>query len=278
MKLRQKDCARRDVAERLAATLDVPVGTVLPALWHWALFLDPVPASLLGGDGHRAKGQLMDTDPGLPARMWAGGSVTFHRPLDLDTDLERESRILDITEREGRSGRLRFVKLQHLIFAGDDLAIEEEQDLVYRAPGAPPAAACAAPPAPPRAHLRTITPDEILLFRFSALTFNAHRIHYDRAYATSVEHYPGLVVHGPLQAILLAGHLEASASPAAVIRHFAYRGHSPAFANRELRLEAWPDAEDPSAWRLQTRDPSGSICMSAQATLHPPASRSKQAA
>jgi len=273
----QRDFTSRDVAERLAATLDVTLGPVLPALWHWAFFPDAVPARLLGRDGHRAADQLIKIDPGLPARMWAGGRVMFHRALGLDAELARESRVMEIKDREGRSGRLRFVKLHHSIFAGDELAIEEEQDLVYRAPDAPRATAGIAPPAPPRAHLRTITPDEILLFRFSAITFNAHRIHYDRPYATSVERYPGLVVHGPLQAILLAGHL-AAACPGAVIRHFAYRGQNPAFVNQDLHLEAWHDEDDPRIWHLQTRDPEGAICMSAQATLHPDSSCTKKTA
>ncbi len=277
MTFRQNDAARKDVAERLAATLDVRLGDLWPPLWHWALFLDPAPASKLGQDGHRAHGQLIAPDPLLPARMWAGGRVKFHRPLAFDSELGRESSVIEVKEREGRSGRLRFVTLQHRIFAGDALAIAEEQDLVYRAPQGPRAAAGIAPPAPPGARLRTITPDEILLFRFSALTFNAHRIHYDLAYATSVEKYPGLVVHGPLQAILLAGHL-ASACPGATLLHFAYRGQSPAFANRELQLEAWPDAQDPSIWQLQTRDPSGCLCMSAQAAIQPPASPPKMEA
>jgi 3-methylfumaryl-CoA hydratase len=277
MMVQQWDSARSDVAERLAATLDVELENFLPACWHWALFTDPVPTRKLGRDGHRAEGGLIPCDPELPARMWAGGRIKFHRAVELGCVLRRETRIRDITEREGRSGRLRFVVLQHLVFAGEEVVIEEEQDLVYRQPAAPRMAAGAAPPAPPGAWRRATTPDEIMLFRFSALTFNAHRIHYDRDYATSVEHYPDLVVHGPLQAILLAGHL-AACRPGLVIRQFGYRAQGPAYVNRELHLEAWPDADDADAWHLHSRDPAGAICMSAHAVLHPSASQLGQTA
>jgi 3-methylfumaryl-CoA hydratase len=198
--------------------------------------------------------------------MWAGGRLTFFRDIGIGTTLRRESRISQTADREGRSGRLRFVTLRHSISADSGKVIEEEQDLVYRAPhglhhDAPPA-----PAAPPWACIRSIVPDEILLFRFSALTFNAHRVHYDLAYARDVEHYPGLLVHGPLQAILLADHL-GTVSPAGAIRQFDYRSQAPAFANRKLHLEAWPDAESQSTWHLQTRDPSGAICMKAKARI-----------
>jgi len=265
MMFEQTDYASADVVARLAACLDMQVGENLPPLWHWLLFLDPAPASALGPDGHRASGGPIRPDPELPARMWAGGSVQFHKIIPIGTQLRRATRVESITERQGRSGKLRFVTLQHSIFANTELLIEEHQNLVYRAATAPRAPALQAPAAPSGAFLHTITPDEILLFRFSALTYNAHRIHYDLPYTTTVEHYPGLVVHGPLQAILLASHLN-TATQGATIRHFDYRGQSPAFAGRPLQLEAWPNAENPATWHLQTRDPSGAICMTAEAT------------
>jgi 3-methylfumaryl-CoA hydratase len=276
MMFEQTDCASADVAARLSACLDMQTGENLPPLWHWLLFLDPAPASALGPDGHRASGGPVPLDPDLPARMWAGGNVQFHKPIPIGTILRRATRVADITERQGRSGKLRFVTLQHTIFSNDDLLIEERQNLVYRAAIAPRPQAAPAHAAPPGAFLRSITPDEIMLFRFSALTFNAHRIHYDLPYATTVEHYPGLVVHGPLQAILLAGHLANAMPEGAVIHHFDYRGLAPAFGGRPLNLEAWPaeawpNADHPATWHLQTRDPAGAICMSAQAkTGHPP--------
>ncbi len=266
MRLQQTDTVSEDVVARLAATLGVPIGGTLPALWHWLLFLDPVPANQLRSDGHRLEGDLVPNDPDLPIRMWAGCRTAFHGDVATGTLLRRESRVAGDKQRQGRSGKLRFLTVESKIFSDQNLVIEEQQDFVFRAPGAPRAAAPLAPPAPSDACLRIITPDEVLLFRFSALTFNAHRIHYDWTYATSVEGYPGLVVHGPLQAILLAGHLRA-ACPGAVIRKFVCRGLAPAFVGRKLQLEAWPDSDSPCAWKLQTRDPAGAICMQAQAII-----------
>ena len=263
----QTDNAHGEVVARLAATLGVQTGHTLPPLWHWILFLDPVPPSQLGRDGHRAEGGLIPIDPDLPNRMWAGGRVTFHDEIAIGARLHRETSVIADKERIGRAGKLRIITIRHRIFSDQGLAIEEEQDIVYLAPSLSRATSSPAPPAPPEACKRSIAPDEILLFRFSALTFNAHRIHYDRTYATSVEHYPDLVVHGPLQAILLARHLQ-TACPNASIRTFDYRAQAPAFVNRDLHLEAWRDANNPAAWTLQTRDPSGLVCMRAQAEIH----------
>jgi len=266
MMLQQTDYVGADVVTRLAATLGVQVHGTLPALWHWLFFLDPIPTHQLRPDGHRLEGGLIPNDPGLPIRMWAGCRTAFFGDVAIGTKLRRESSILGNKERAGRSGKLRFVTARHAIFSDHSLVIDEEQDFVYRAAGASRAAAALAPPAPSGACLRTMTPDEILLFRFSALTFNAHRIHYDWKYATTVEGYPGLVVHGPLQAILLAHHLE-TACPGVSIRKFECRGLAPAFVGQTLQLEAWCDADEPVAWNLQTRDPSGAICMQARAIL-----------
>ncbi len=252
----------------LAACLDLPgsaYATALPPLWHWLLFLDPVPTRALGTDGHRAQGGLVPRDPNLPARMWAGGRLRFLHHLAIGQNVSRESSVASVVERQGRSGVLRFVSLMHRIRHQASVLIEEEQDLVFRAPavaGARPAET--APPAPAGAVLDSMTPDALMLFRFSALTFNAHRIHYDLAYATQVEHYPGLVVHGPLQAILLAGHLNRTV-PNMRLRRFDFRAQSPAFAGETLHLEAWPDPGHPGKWHLQTRNPTGALCMTAVA-------------
>ena len=267
MRLQQTDSVGADAVTRLAASLGVQIDRTLPALWHWLFFLDPIPAHQLRPDGHRLEGGLIPNDPDLPIRMWAGCRTEFHGNVTIGTTLRRESSIIDNKERQGRSGKLRFITAKHTIISDHGLVIEEEQDFVYRAPGASRATAPLAPPAPAGACLRLITPDEVLLFRFSALTFNAHRIHYDWTYATAIEGYPGLVVHGPLQAILLAGHLEAACKGAS-IRTFECRGLVPAFAGRKLQLEAWCDADDPVAWNLQTRNPSGAICMQARAIIH----------
>ena len=265
--LQQTDYVGVDVVARLAATLGVQRNCTLPPLWHWLFFLDPIPANQLRPDGHRLEGGLIPNDPELPIRMWAGCRTKFHGNVAIGTKLRRESSIIGDKERQGRSGKLRFMTAKHIILSDHGPVIDEEQDFVYRAPGASRAAAPLAPLAPASACRRTITPDEILLFRFSALTFNAHRIHYDWNFATSVECYPDLVVHGPLQAILLAAHLEASC-PGASIRSFECRGLAPAFVRQKLQLEAWSDADDAVAWILQTRDPSGAICMQARATIH----------
>ena len=260
------ECVGADIVARLAATLGVHVEGKLPALWHWLFFLDPVPANQLRRDGHQAGGGLIPEDRDLPIRMWAGSRTKFHGDIAVGSTLRRESSLIGNRERDGRSGKLRIITIQHHIVSDQGVVIEEEQDLVYRASGASTAVAQTVPPPPSNACLHNITPDEILLFRFSAVTFNAHRIHYDRTYAVSVEGYPDLVVHGPLQAILLAGHLNA-ACPGAVIRKFECRGLAPAFVGRELQLEAWHDSDSSSVWNLQTRDPSGAICMQARATI-----------
>jgi 3-methylfumaryl-CoA hydratase len=193
--------------------------------------------------------------------MWAGGRIRFLQPVPIGGAASRASTVLDVKERNGSSGRLRFVKVQHLIRSSGDLLIEEEQDIVQLAPVATRAAGAEpAPAAPPHAVLREITPDQIMLFRFSALTYNAHRIHYDEPFARLVEHYPGLVVHGPLQAILLALHLH-EAADGRLMTSFDFRARAPAFCGRKLQLEAWQDG--PENWRAQSRDASGAICMSA---------------
>jgi 3-methylfumaryl-CoA hydratase len=266
MMFQQTDDVGADLVARLAATLGVDVERTLPALWHWLLFLDPVPTNQLRRDGHRAEGGLIPSDPELPIRMWAGSRTAFHGDVAIGAQLRRESSVIGNKAREGRTGKLRVITVRHRISSDHGLMIEEDQDFVYRASGPFRASAQPAPPPPPGACLRIVTPDEILLFRFSALTFNAHRIHYDRTYATSVEGYPDLVVHGPLQAILLAGHLRA-ANPGRVIRKFDCRGLAPAFVGRKLQLEAWCDTDRAVDWTLQTRDPSGVICMQAQAVI-----------
>jgi 3-methylfumaryl-CoA hydratase len=262
----QTDMVDAAVVARLAACLDMSAPSSLPPLWHWLFFLDAAPSHALSSDGHRGRGVHVHHDPDLPSRMWAGGRVSFFGPIAFGAPLRRESTVVNVRERQGRTGRLQFVTMQDRIFIGGDLVIEEEQDLVYRGGGAALVAPSSAPPAPPNAVVNTLTPNEVLLFRFSALTFNAHRIHYDLAYATMVEHYPGLVVHGPLQAVLLAEHLR-RAAPGVMLRRFEYRGHAPAFAGQALHLEAWPDTARHDVWHLQTRAPSGAVCLTAQAEI-----------
>lgn len=261
----QHDVAQCAPMARLAACHPLLAGLAeganLPPLWHWLHFLDAAPAADLGADGHRRRGGHIPLDPALPARMWAGGRLRLARVPVEGAPIRRQTRVLNIRDREGRSGKLRFVTLQHSVWDKAGLLVEEEQDLVFRAPATARQVPAPAPPAPDGAVLRTITPDPVLLFRFSALTFNAHRIHYDLEFARSAEHYPGLVVHGPLQIVLLTA-LLALAAPGATLRRLDFRGHAPAFAGHELTLLAWPV---PGHWHLQTRDPSGAVCMVAEA-------------
>jgi len=191
----------------LAATLDLDpqtfgTGDPLPMTWIWAFCTPAAPTRALDADGHEERGRFLPPI-GLPRRMWAGGRLESHAPLFIGAPARRESTILDITEKQGRTGKLVFVLVEHRIISGDTLCIREEQDIVYRE-AAQPGAAATPKSAPTNADFtETIKPNSNLLFRYSALTFNAHKIHLDRDYACDVEGYPGLVVHGPLIATLL---------------------------------------------------------------------------
>jgi 3-methylfumaryl-CoA hydratase len=205
----------------------------LPPLAHWLYFLGHARQSELGEDGHPKRGGFLPPVP-LPRRMWAGGRVTFHAPIAVGAAIERRSTIKDVTAKTGATGEMVFVTVNHEIFSHNGLAIGEEQDIVFRGmPKAPP------PPGKPDARTsqatRRIVPDPKLLFRFSALTFNAHRIHYDRDYARDVEAYPGLVVQGPLTAMLLMDHY-LRAHPAARISSFSFRALRPLFDNAPFDL------------------------------------------
>jgi len=226
----------------LSATLDrddppPAPGTVLPPLWHWLYFTPLTRQSELGEDGHARRGGFLPPVP-LPRRMWAGGRFDFHQPLRVGETVQRVSTLQDVTVKEGRSGALVFVCVRHEFSTAHGLALAEEHDIVYRdAPPPSPAGAGAAPgapqpaptPAPRDAQFsRLVEPDPVLLFRYSALTFNGHRIHYDRSYVTQVEGYPGLVVHGPLIATLLLDLLRRE-RPAATVKRFAFRALRPTF-------------------------------------------------
>ena len=194
----------------LHATLDDPVatvadGAVLPPLWHWLYFLPKVRQSEIGPDGHAKRGGFLPPVP-LPRRMWAGGQFEFRSPIRVGDRITRLSTIEDVKSKEGRTGSLVFVKVRHEVRCDGaaDPAIVEHHDIVYRAAQQPDDVAPPPQKAPSDADwTRRIVPDDVLLFRYSALTFNGHRIHYDRRYVTEVEGYPGLIVHGPLIATLL---------------------------------------------------------------------------
>ena len=216
----------------LTATLDRDDPDValldLPPCWHWLYFLPVHRQSEIGVDGHAKRGGFLPPVP-LPRRMWAGSQIEFLSPIREGQHIKRDSRIADLTIKEGRSGVLVFVKVKHDVYADNQLAIVEYHDIVYRDMPAATAPAPVPVPVPESPQWqRSITPDPVLLFRYSALTFNGHRIHYDRSYVTQEEGYPGLIVHGPLIATLLLDLLR-SELPDARVRHFSFKAVSPIF-------------------------------------------------
>ncbi len=247
----------------LARTLDLPdPGPALPPLWHWMLFQDWAPTSGLGPDGHPKRGDFLPPVD-LPRRMWAGGRVAFLAPLFIGEVATRTSTIASVSEKTGSTGRLAFVTVRHEIAGDAGVAVVDEHDIVYRdGEGEAVKPAPAAPPPPEGALQRDLRPGSVLLFRYSALTGNGHRIHYDLDYATREEGYPGLVVHGPLQATLLAGLAEQAGG--AKLAKFVYRARRPAFHDRNLTLLA---ARSGATVRVESRDDSGAICMDGEATL-----------
>lgn len=264
---RKTDVVTVGLADRFRATLGagaVAPGEALPLAIHWCLAPAAVPPEEIGGDGHPARGGFLPPVP-LPRRMWAGGELSFHRPLGVGDTVERLSRIADVTEKAGRSGRLVFVTVEHRISTDAGLAVSERQDLVYREAQAPAATSASGPAgqAAPRLADVSVTIDATttLLFRYSALTFNGHRIHYDRDYARDVEGYPGLVVHGPLQATLLVN-LAARINDGRPPRVFSYRGVTPLFDGAPFTVNAVRRAGGFDLWCADSR---GATTMTASA-------------
>jgi 3-methylfumaryl-CoA hydratase len=255
----------------MSATLDRPAerpaaGTALPSLWHWLYFLPLHRQSEIGPDGHAKRGGFLPPVP-LPRRMWAGSQFEFHAPLRIGDAIARTSTIADVTEKSGRTGPLVFVKVRHEIRRQDDaeVALTEFHDIVYRE--APKPGDVAPPPkaAPTGAAWeRNWVPDDVLLFRYSALTFNGHRIHYDRRYVTDVEGYPGLVVHGPLIATLLLDLLRREL-PQATVTHFTFKAVSPIFDVAPFHVCG--RSEHTHTVKLWARTPDGQLAMDASATL-----------
>ncbi|MCO6055243.1 MaoC family dehydratase N-terminal domain-containing protein [Pseudomonas sp. MOB-449] len=220
------DQISRNLVIRIAATLGEPTpahGEALPPLWHWAFFQDPVFESGLGSDGHPARGGFLPPADNRN-RMWAGSRLEFIEPLRVGGEVTRVSTILDVQEKHGRTGSLLFVTVRHDHFQEGRLALRDDQDIVYREPTPPKLSN--SDKLQSGAWMETVEPSPTLLFRYSAVTFNGHRIHYDWPYVTEAEGYPGLVVHGPLIATL---NLRAfcRANPQARLRRFAFRGVRP---------------------------------------------------
>ena len=262
------DQATRFPIAALSATLDrddaaPQAGDPLPPLWHWLYFLPTARQSILGPDGHPARGGFLPPVP-LPRRMWAGGRFVFNQPLRVDEPITRVSTVKDVTIKHGRNGTLCFVMVKHEVSGQNGLALVEEHDIVYRdmpQPGEVPAA-----PGPVRTDdtwQRDIHPSDPMLFRYSALTFNSHRIHYDRRYVTETEGYPGLIVHGPLIATLLIDLLRRNTTRP--IASFRFRAVSPLFDIAPFSVHGAPDGSGGAA--LWARNAGGHLAMEADATL-----------
>lgn len=256
----------------LAATLDweraPEEGDPLPAGWHW-LFFNPIARlSALGEDGHPRRDMADSFMPPipLPRRMWAGSRIHYLAPLPVGAEATRTSRIAKVTPKDGRAGRMCLVTVEHLTESDGRTCIVEKQDVVYRVAATPNAMPAAEPPAgaePVQWRERRV-PDTTLLFRYSALTFNGHRIHYDLPYAREVEGYRGLVVHGPLTATLLQ-QLAQDCRPHARLIGFEFKGVIPLFVDEALELQAWPDKADDGLLHLRALNASQALAMQAEA-------------
>ena len=251
-------------ASQMAALLDQPFdltdGSPLPPLWHWMAFQPVAPMSALGPDGHPRRGGFLPP-VALERRMWAGGRVAFHQPLTIGAAMQRRSEVVKVVEKQGAAGAMVFVTVNHTISQSGVDCVSDEQDLVFVA--IPPRYS---PPAP-----QPVSPeplwrqdqgiDPVRLFRFSAITFNGHRIHYDLEYAQKIEHYPGLVVHGPYQALLLIDAAQRRAGGVAPAR-YSYRGVRPLFHTDRMELVGL--AADSGAVTLCTANGEGLQCLQAK--------------
>jgi 3-methylfumaryl-CoA hydratase len=245
------DIVTAQLVKGLRATLFQDVGEpgtgdAAPFTVHWCLAQPVFPMAMLGPDGHPTRGGFLPPVP-LPRRMWAGGELEFLDPLRVGDEAKRTSKISDVTMKTGSTGTLCFVSVEHVVTTPRGIAIRERHDIVYRDIGGAPASPKAPSPPPVAKHRETHVSDPVLLFRYSALTFNGHRIHYDRDYVTKVEGYPGLIFHGPLQAafiVELAAKLHGGAPPA----KFVYRGVQPLFEGSEFSVNANDNAGSVELW------------------------------
>ncbi|WP_353194241.1 FAS1-like dehydratase domain-containing protein [Pusillimonas noertemannii] len=254
----------------LAATLDIerliqyPPST-LPSCWHWLYCLPTPRQSELASDGHAQKGGFLPPVP-LPRRMWAGSRLSFLQPLPIGSAIRRRSSVMNVDAKHGRSGHLVFVLVRHELRSDAGLALIEEQDIVYREPPAPSSPAPTPELAPADAEWeQEIVPTDMLLFRYSALTFNTHRIHYSLPYCTEVENYPGLVVHGPLIATLLL-ELVTRQYPDKSLSAYSFRAVSPLFDTHPFFVCGKP-SKNPSEIILWARSHTGNLAMTARVRL-----------
>lgn len=257
------DLATAWPAAAMSATLDRPDaplknGDPIPEGWHWLYFLETAPASELAHDGHPKRGGFLPP-VSLPRRMWAGGRLDFRHPIKIGDRMQRESEILSVEPKSGKSGNLVFVTVRHTVTVANKVAVVEEHDIVYRDAAKPGDPVPPGKPAPSNAVWRhEVMPDEAMLFRYSALIFNAHRIHYDIDYCRKEEGYPGLIVHGPLQTTLLLDLCRRSTGKP--VRKLDYRAVSPAFHNQKLAVGGVPSADSNTA-QLWTATAAGFLAM-----------------
>lgn len=262
------DVATLSPVARLSATLDradpePKNGDMLPPGWHWLYFLPDVPQASLGPDGHGARGGFLPPIA-QPRRMWAGSRFDFRLPIPLGSPIHRKTTIVDVVGKTGRNGPLVFVNLRHDISVDGEIAVAEEQDLVFRE--APKPGETPPPPQPVPGEPeweRRIDADPTMLFRFSALTFNGHRIHYDHPYVTQVEGYPGLVVHGPLLGTLLIDLIRRNVGDKRLAK-FGFRALRPVFDTSSFKIQGRRDGDAVSVWAL---DNGGELAMSATGEL-----------
>lgn len=271
------DVIRPEPVARMRATLDQPGaaprdGEPLPHAWHWLFFLDAAPLQMLDRDGHAARGEFLPP-VALPRRMWAGGRLRFIEPIRIGESIHKQSTIKDIVRKTGRAGELCFVTVRHEFRCRSTLKMTEEHDIVYRQDHDKNAPTPTPPAASESADARAqITPTPVMLFRYSALTFNSHRIHYDVEYCREVEGFPGLVVHGPLTATFLAGlageHCDKAAPGGFALAEFAlaefeFRAVSPLFGNQPFTIAVKKHAGQLQLWAANAR---GELAMSATAS------------
>ncbi len=257
----ERDVVAASQAQTMAALLDLDpaefqTGAALPEYWHWIYFKPIVPQSNLGIDGHPRRGTFLPPIE-LPRRMWAGGRLQFLQPIGIGDEIERKTEILSVEEKDGRSGKLVVLKLRHLISNASGPCVDEQQDLVY----------CEIPKSDQTSRRQTTPPDDVqwketflpnvvILFRYSALTFNNHRIHYDYPYVTQVEGYRGLVVHGPLTALLLLEAAKRHTKKAPI--SYQYRAIAPLFNDEPITLAGRTKETESDVWAI---GPTGAVAM-----------------
>jgi 3-methylfumaryl-CoA hydratase len=268
----QEDFISADVLNRMSLTLDYDMrfepGAVVPKLWHWLFFLPQVKASDTGADGHPNTGGFIPALEGLDRRMWAGSRFRFYGDLKAGQQAERKSVVKDVTLKQGKTGKLGFVLVEHQVFQNGRRVLTEEHDIVYKA--APRAAVTVAsvnaglrPPGKKAQWSDTIRPNPVLLFRYSALTFNGHRIHYDRDFCKEEFGFPGLAVHGPLVATLLI-ELVRKNLPSARVIEYSFRAIGPIFDFQEFKVEGCRDNAQVLLWAV---NPDRLETMTARASL-----------